>query len=58
MDTGTALATLIIFFALNYNSIEFNWWVNNVGGNTDDSKSMPWLKVVSGGHFGKGPGQF
>lgn len=58
MDTGTALATVIIFFALSYNNIKFNWWGNTVGDNTYDSKSTPWLKVKTGGHFGKGPGQF
>lgn len=58
MDTGTALATIIIFFALSYNNIEFNWWGNTVGSNTDDANSVPWLKVPAGGHFGKGPGEF
>lgn len=58
MDTGTAIATVIIFFALSYNNIDFNWWGNTVGDNTYDAKSTPWLKVKTGGHFGKGPGQF
>ena len=58
MDTGTALATIIIFFALGYHSIQFNWWGNTVGSDTYDSNSVPWLKVSPGGHFGKGPGEF
>ncbi|KAF2718410.1 OPT superfamily oligopeptide transporter [Polychaeton citri CBS 116435] len=58
MDTGTAIATIIIFFALSYNGIKFVWWGNTVGDNTDDSNSVPWLKVPKGSHFGKGPGQF
>ena len=58
MDTGTAIATIIIFFALGYTNTTFSWWGNNVGSNTDDSNSVPWLKVSSGGHFGKGPGEF
>lgn len=58
MDTGTALATIIIFFALSYNDINFKWWGNTVGSNTDDANSVPWLKVPPGGHFGKGPGEF
>lgn len=58
MDTGTAIATILIYFALNYNKIEFEWWGNTVGSNTDDAKAVPWLKVVTGGHFGKGTGQF
>ncbi|KAI5271242.1 OPT superfamily oligopeptide transporter [Aureobasidium subglaciale] len=58
MDTGTAVATIVIFFALSYHGIKFNWWGNTVGGDTDDSNSVPWLKVAKGEHFGKGPGEF
>ncbi|CAD6439097.1 a8421b66-5429-4ffe-9c46-5045c8f0831c [Sclerotinia trifoliorum] len=58
MDTGTALATIIIFFALTYNNITLTWWGNTVGSNTDDANSVPYLKVAAGEHFGKGPGQF
>jgi hypothetical protein len=58
MDTGTALATVIIFFALSYQGITFNWWGNTVGKNTADANAVPWLKVPTGGHFGKGPGEF
>jgi hypothetical protein len=52
METGTALATVVIFFALSYQGIKLVWW-----GNTDDSNSVPWLKVPPGSHFGKGPGE-
>jgi hypothetical protein len=58
MDTGTALATIIIFFALSYHNIKLNWWGNNVGSNTDDSNSVPYLTVPKGSYFGKGPGEF
>lgn len=58
MDTGTAIATIIIFFALGYHAVKFNWWGNTVGSNTYDAKSVPWFTVPEGGHFGKGPGQF
>lgn len=58
MDTGTALATIIIFLALGYHSISFNWWGNTVGSNTVDAKSAPGLTVPKGGHFGRGPGEF
>ncbi|CAG8215240.1 unnamed protein product [Penicillium olsonii] len=58
MDTGTAIATIIIFFALGYHAISFNWWGNTVGSNTMDSNSTPWLTVAKGEHFGKGPGEF
>ncbi|KAH6891476.1 small oligopeptide transporter-like protein [Thelonectria olida] len=58
MDTGTAVATIIIFFALTYHGYTLSWWGNNVGSDTDDSNSVPWLTVPEGGHFGKGPGEF
>ncbi|WVQ64639.1 OPT family small oligopeptide transporter [Kwoniella botswanensis] len=58
MDTGTALATIIIFFALSYNNITFDWWGNTVGSNTMDTKGTPWLSVPTGTHFGPGPGEF
>lgn len=58
MDTGTAIATVLIFFALSYTSTTLSWWGNNVGSDTDDSNSVPWLSVPVGGYFGKGPGQF
>ncbi|KAK6083432.1 Glutathione transporter 1-like protein 2 [Seiridium cupressi] len=58
MDTGTALATVIIFFALSYNNITLTWWGNTVGSDTDDSNSVPYLTVPDGSYFGKGPGQF
>ncbi|KAE8152078.1 OPT superfamily oligopeptide transporter [Aspergillus avenaceus] len=58
MDTGTALATILIFFALSYTGTKLNWWGNTVGSNTYDSKSVPYLKVSDGGHFGPGPGEF
>lgn len=58
MDTGTALATIIIFFALGYQGVKLNWWGNTVGSNTYDANSVPWLTVSKGGYFGKGPGQF
>ncbi|KXG47533.1 Oligopeptide transporter OPT superfamily [Penicillium griseofulvum] len=58
MDTGTAIATIIIFFALGYHAITFNWWGNTVGSNTADARSVPWLTVPKGSFFGKGPGEF
>ncbi|SPQ24505.1 dcfd6b46-241f-4263-850f-23a5e10ead82 [Thermothielavioides terrestris] len=58
MDTGTALATIIIFFCLSYTNTTLKWWGNTVGSNTDDANSVPWLKVPEGGHFGPGPGEF
>lgn len=59
MDTGTALATVLIFFALSYTGTTLNWWGNTVGSDTDDANSVPWLTVSpEKGYFGKGPGEF
>jgi hypothetical protein len=58
MDTGRALATVIIFFCLSYTGTVFNWWGNSVGSNTDDANSVPWLRVAAGKYFGKGLGEF
>ncbi|KAF8917594.1 OPT oligopeptide transporter [Mucidula mucida] len=58
LDTGVAFATIIIFFALSYNNITFDWWGNTVSDNTYDSKSVPWRTVAKGTHFGPGPGEF
>lgn len=60
MDTGTALATIIIFFALSYTGVKLNWWGNTVGSNTADKLATPWLslKGTNATHFGKGIGEF
>lgn len=58
MDTGTAIATIVIFFALSYHNVKLEWWGNTVGSDTDDSNSVPWLSVPDGEIFGQGPGQF
>lgn len=56
LDTGVAFATIIIFFALSYNSITFDWWGNTI--ETMDTKSTPWKTVAKGSYFGPGPGEF
>lgn len=58
MDTGVALATIIIFFTLSYTNTHFSWALNNVGKNTYDAKGVPWLKVKNGTHFGPNVGEF
>jgi hypothetical protein len=58
MDTGTALATIVIFFALSYTGTKLVWWGNTVNSTTYDAKSVPWLKVATGEHFGRSPGDF
>jgi hypothetical protein len=58
LDTGTALATIIIFFALSFHGIKLVWWGNTVGDNTMDAKSTPWLTVPKGTFFGPAVGEF
>jgi hypothetical protein len=58
MDTGTAIATIVIFFTLSYTGAKLVWWGNTVGKNTYDAKSVPWLTVPKGEHFGRGVGEF
>ncbi|GAA5888550.1 hypothetical protein JCM6882_008993 [Rhodosporidiobolus microsporus] len=58
LDTGTALATIIIFFALTYNGISLSWWGNNVGSDTMDAKGTPWKAVAKGTTFGPAIGEF
>lgn len=41
MDTGVAFATIIIFFALSYNSIKLVWWGNTVSDDTCESPLGP-----------------
>lgn len=60
MDTGTALATIIIFFAFSYTGIKLSWWGNNVGAGTMDKLATPWLSLKGTNitHFGKAVGEF
>lgn len=57
LDTGVALATIMMFFALSYNGIKLVWGGNTIGNDTFDSKSVPYLKSAKGSYFGKGPGE-
>ncbi|GAA5902112.1 hypothetical protein JCM8208_002479 [Rhodotorula glutinis] len=58
LDTGTALATIVIFFALSYSGIKLVWWGNTVNSTTLDAKSAAWLHVPKGSHFGPSVGEF
>jgi len=59
LDSGTAIGTLIVFFALQYprdgnigTSTIGRWWGNTVYINTADSKTMPLRQVPAGEFFG------
>jgi len=59
LDTGTAVGTLLVFFALQYpnrgtigaNTIE-KWWGNTVYTQTADQNALPLRQVVAGEYFG------
>ena len=52
MDSGVAVATIIIFFALQYPKVEFiDWWGNRVYNETYDARGKPQLPVPSGGFW-------
>lgn len=58
LDTGTAVATIVIFFSVSYHGIKLVWWGNTVNSGTMDARSEPWLHVAKGMHFGPGVGEF
>ncbi|KAK7536973.1 small oligopeptide transporter, OPT family [Phyllosticta citribraziliensis] len=53
LDTGTALAGIVIFFCVSYPGAVFpDWWGNTVYLNTDDADGTPWLSMPAQGWFG------
>ncbi|KAI6822266.1 small oligopeptide transporter, OPT family [Hortaea werneckii] len=53
VDTGTALAGIVIFFAISYPGYSFpEWWGNNVYLNTADGRGDAWKPMPESGYFG------
>ena len=52
LDSGVAVAAIVIFFALTFPGITFNWWGNTVNAGTVDSKGTPWLELKANETFG------
>ncbi|KAK8003292.1 Arginine--tRNA ligase- cytoplasmic [Apiospora arundinis] len=54
LDTGLALAGIVIFFAVTYGpGVQFpDWWGNTVWKNTADGQGVPWLQMPEVGYFG------
>ncbi|EOD46007.1 putative small oligopeptide opt family protein [Neofusicoccum parvum UCRNP2] len=53
LDTGTALAGIIIFFCVTYPGGVFpDWWGNTVYLNTADADGVPYLDMPAQGWFG------
>lgn len=55
MDTGVALSGIIIFFAVQYNDYELNWWGNTVSSAGLDGSGVPIPPLPKVGYFGPGP---
>jgi len=54
LDSGTALAIVVIFFSLylaKNGKISLNWWGNDVGNSTADALGTPYLKMKDGAPF-------
>ncbi|KAK5008617.1 hypothetical protein LTR28_003738 [Elasticomyces elasticus] len=57
LDTGTALAGIIIFFAVSYPGYSFPaWWGNTVFVNTADGEGVAWMAMPESGRFGPANG--
>lgn len=58
LDTGLALAGILIFFAVTYGpGVQFpDWWGNTVWKNTADGRGVPWLEMPEVGYFGPANG--
>ncbi|GLA35576.1 hypothetical protein AnigIFM63309_011421 [Aspergillus niger] len=52
LDSGVAVGAIVIFFALTFPGITFNWWGNTVNSGTVDSKGTPWLELKGNQTFG------
>jgi len=52
LDSGVALAVVVIFFALQLPGINVNWWGNTVWQNTLDAMGAPFYTLAPGETFG------
>lgn len=52
LDSGVAVATVIIFFCIMLPAGSLSWWGNTVYSNTADGKGTPWKSLPPNGFFG------
>ncbi len=57
-SSGIAIAAIVIFFALQYNDIQLDWWGNDITSVGCDGTGCPLYTLADGEHFGPGPGEF
>jgi hypothetical protein len=52
LDSGVAVATVIIFFCIMLPAGQLHWWGNNVYRNTADGHGTPFKPLPPSGYFG------
>ncbi|EAW06700.1 small oligopeptide transporter, OPT family [Aspergillus clavatus NRRL 1] len=56
LDSGVAVATVVIFFCIILPAGPLHWWGNEVFLETADSKGTPWKPLPESGYFGPAKG--
>ncbi|KAL1305749.1 hypothetical protein AAFC00_007330 [Neodothiora populina] len=52
LDSGVAVAGVIIFFCVTFPGGKLSWWGNNVSSTTVDGKGTSWYTIPVNGTFG------
>ncbi|QRW05770.1 OPT oligopeptide transporter protein [Ceratobasidium sp. AG-Ba] len=55
LDSGVAVATILIFFCLQFpqrGALELHWWGNDISNRTADGQGTPHISLESGKTFG------
>jgi OPT family small oligopeptide transporter len=58
LDAGVALSAIIIFFAVQYQPKNLNWWGNVGAFSNIDNSAQERLPIPSQGYFGPPPGEY
>lgn len=56
LDSGVAVATVIIFFCIMLPAGSLTWWGNTVYSHTADGRGTPWKGLPPEGYFGPARG--
>lgn len=58
LDSGVAVATVIIFLCIILPGGKLDWWGNTVYSHTADGKGTPYMKPPAAGYFGPAKGSW
>lgn len=58
LDSGVAVATVIIFLCIILPGGKLDWWGNTIYSNTADGKGTPYMKPPAAGYFGPAKGSW